>query len=179
MHYLGRLNPIDVVMSSQVGRQVFPASKWFANTFDKAFTTSVLQRYFSFFEIRRDSSGFFFINGPTRASFLFIFVPLKHKFYGKTVSVRDIQTPFVGVEGEHADHLTTIMAQPHPASSFLYFVNFRVAKTNQSQKFLSTQVLTGIGIQTRSLLIMSVFLQPLVRGSHIASISTVKGIQLQ
>ena len=45
------------------------------------------------------------------ASFCF-FVLLKHKFYRKkTVVVSGIRTRIVGVEGEHADHLTTTTAQ--------------------------------------------------------------------
>ena len=41
------------------------------------------------------------------ASFLFVFVLFKHKFYRKTVDVSGIGARIVGVEGEHADHLTT------------------------------------------------------------------------
>ena len=38
----------------------------------------------------------------------FIFVLFKHQFYRKkTVGFSGIQTLIVGVEGEHADHLTT------------------------------------------------------------------------
>ena len=40
--------------------------------------------------------------------FLFIIGLFKHKFYRKTVGVIVIRTLIVGVEGEHADHLTTI-----------------------------------------------------------------------
>ena len=48
-----------------------------------------------------------FLNGATPASF-FIFVLFKHQFYRKkTVGFSGIQTLIVGVEGEHADHLTT------------------------------------------------------------------------
>ena len=43
--------------------------------------------------------------------FLFIFVLFKHKFYRKTVGVSGIRTRIVGVEGKHADHLTTTTAQ--------------------------------------------------------------------
>ena len=49
-------------------------------------------------------------NGPTPASFLFIFVLFKHNLYRKTVGVSGIRTRIVGVEGEHADHLTTTTA---------------------------------------------------------------------
>ena len=48
-----------------------------------------------------------FLNGPTPASFLCIFVLFKLKFYIKTVGFSGIRTWIVGVEGEHADHLTT------------------------------------------------------------------------
>ena len=36
----------------------------------------------------------------------------KHKYYRKTVGVSRIQTRIVGLEGEHADHLTTTTALP-------------------------------------------------------------------
>ena len=45
------------------------------------------------------------------ASFLFIFVLFKHNLYRKTVGVSGIRTRIIGVEGEHADHLTTTTAQ--------------------------------------------------------------------
>ena len=55
----------------------------------------------------------FFKYGPTPASFLLIFVLFKYKFYRKTEGISGIQTRFVGVEGEHADHLTNTTAQNH------------------------------------------------------------------
>ena len=43
----------------------------------------------------------------------FIFVLFRHKFYGnKTLDLSGIRTQIVGVEGKHADHLTTTTAQP-------------------------------------------------------------------
>ena len=45
-----------------------------------------------------------------RPLFLFIFVLFKHNLYRKTVGVSGIRTRIVGVEGEHADHLTTTTA---------------------------------------------------------------------
>ena len=51
-----------------------------------------------------------FLNGPTPASFLFIFVLFQHNLYRKTVIVSGIRTLIVVVEGEHADHLTTTTA---------------------------------------------------------------------
>ena len=48
-------------------------------------------------------------------TFLFIFVLVKRQFYRKkTVGVSGIRTWIVGVEGEHADHLTTTNAQSKP-----------------------------------------------------------------
>ena len=43
--------------------------------------------------------------------FLFIFVLFNHKFYRKTVDVSVIGTRIIGVEGEHADDLTTTTAK--------------------------------------------------------------------
>ena len=54
---------------------------------------------------------FFLKSGPTPASFLFIFVLFKHNYSEKIVGFSGIQTRIVGVEGEHADHLTTTTAQ--------------------------------------------------------------------
>ena len=42
--------------------------------------------------------------------FLFIFGLFKHKFYRKTLRVSGIRTWIVEVEGEQADHVTTITA---------------------------------------------------------------------
>ena len=42
---------------------------------------------------------------------LLIFGRFKHKFYRKTVDFSRIQTPIVGVEGVHADHLTSTTAR--------------------------------------------------------------------
>ena len=41
---------------------------------------------------------------------MFIFVLFKHHFTEKTVGFHGIRTRFVGVEGNHADHLTTTTA---------------------------------------------------------------------
>ena len=43
--------------------------------------------------------------------FLFIFVLFKHNYSEKIVGFSGIRTRIVGVEGEHADHLTTTTAQ--------------------------------------------------------------------
>ena len=40
---------------------------------------------------------------------LFIFILFKQIFTEKTVDISRIRTRIVGVEGEHADHLTTTM----------------------------------------------------------------------
>ena len=46
--------------------------------------------------------------------FLFIFVLFRHKFYGKkTLDLSVIRTQIVGIEGKHADHLTTTTAHCH------------------------------------------------------------------
>ena len=45
-----------------------------------------------------------FKNGPSLASFLFIFVPIKYKLYRKIVEFSGIRTRIVEVEGEHSDH---------------------------------------------------------------------------
>ena len=51
-----------------------------------------------------------FLNGPTPATFcLFLFFSSTN-FTEKTVCFSGIQTQIVGVEGEHADHLTTTTA---------------------------------------------------------------------
>ena len=51
------------------------------------------------------------VNEPTPASFLFIFVLFKHKFYRiKAADVSGFRTRIVGVEGEHAYRMTTTMA---------------------------------------------------------------------
>ena len=42
---------------------------------------------------------------------LFIFILFKHKLCIKTVGISGIWTRIVGVEGEHADHLTITSAQ--------------------------------------------------------------------
>ena len=52
-----------------------------------------------------------FLIWPTPASFLFILVLFIQKFYRKSIGFSVIQTQIVGVEGEHADHLTTITVQ--------------------------------------------------------------------
>ena len=43
--------------------------------------------------------------------FLFIFVLFKHNIIEKTLGFSGIRTRIVGVEGKHADHLTTTTAQ--------------------------------------------------------------------
>ena len=43
--------------------------------------------------------------------FLFILVLFIQKFYRKSIGFSVIQTQIVGVEGEHADQLTTIAVQ--------------------------------------------------------------------
>ena len=48
--------------------------------------------------------------------FLFIFVLFKHNTIEKTLGFSGIRTRIVGVEGEHADHLTTTTA---PAQDML------------------------------------------------------------
>ena len=50
---------------------------------------------------------------------LVYFHSFKHKCYRKTVGFSRIQTQIVGVEGEHADHLTTTTAQQFEL--FLFF----------------------------------------------------------
>ena len=52
-----------------------------------------------------------FLNEPSPATFLFIFVLFNHKFYRKNVGVSGNRTRIVGAEGEHADHLTTTTAK--------------------------------------------------------------------
>ena len=52
------------------------------------------------------NSGTLF-NGPTPASFLFIFVLFKQNFYRKYCRRQRGSTRIVRVEGEHADHCTT------------------------------------------------------------------------
>ena len=53
----------------------------------------------------------FFLKWAYHGIILFIFVLFEHKFYKKTEGISRIRTPIVGVEGEHADHLTTTKAQ--------------------------------------------------------------------
>ena len=50
-----------------------------------------------------------FFNGPTTALFVY-FRSFQTQIYRKTVGISGIQTRIVGVEGEHADHLTTTTA---------------------------------------------------------------------
>ena len=54
------------------------------------------------------------------ASFLFIFFILKNKFTEKIVDYSMIRTRIVGVEGEHADYLTTI------TTLFVYFSSIAI-----------------------------------------------------
>ena len=51
--------------------------------------------------------------GPNSASFLFIFV-FQTQIYKKTVGLSGIRTLIVGVEGKHADHLTTTTTTAQP-----------------------------------------------------------------
>ena len=53
-----------------------------------------------------------------------LIVLFKHKLYRKTVGICRIQTHIVGVEGNHADHVTIIMALNGPL--FANSVNFTV-----------------------------------------------------
>ena len=62
---------------------------------------------------------------------MFIFVLFKHNLYRKTVGISGIRTRIVGVEGEHADHLTTTTAQVR-----LKFVN-EIGSWDQSYKDLA------------------------------------------
>ena len=50
-------------------------------------------------------------NGPNPAFFFYILILFKHKFNIKTEGVSRIQTRIVGVEGKHADNLTTNTVQ--------------------------------------------------------------------
>ena len=77
-----------------------------------------------------------FKNGPTPASLLFIFVFIKHNLYRKTVGVSGIRTRIVGVEGEHADHLTTTTALI-PSILHLYFHPLRT-KSSLSMFYLQS-----------------------------------------
>ena len=54
----------------------------------------------------------YFLMGQSRP-FLFIFFLLKHILQEKTVDFSGTHTQIVGVEGDHADHLTTTTA-PSP-----------------------------------------------------------------
>ena len=60
-------------------------------------------------------------NWANHGLFLFIFVLFKHKFYRKAVDISGIRTRIVGVEGEHAEYLTTTTA---PLTSTLMQLNF-------------------------------------------------------
>ena len=51
------------------------------------------------------------LNWANPGFFLFIFVLFKHNIIEKTLGFSGIRTRIVGVEGEHADHLTTTTAQ--------------------------------------------------------------------
>ena len=50
--------------------------------------------------------------GPTQVSFCSFLFFSNTNFTGKTEDFSGIQTRIVGVEGEHADHLTTTTARP-------------------------------------------------------------------
>ena len=52
-----------------------------------------------------------FLSGPAPASFCLFSFFSHTNFTEKTVGIRGIQTRIIGVEGEHADHLTTTTAQ--------------------------------------------------------------------
>ena len=55
-------------------------------------------------------SFYFFVKWANPGLFLFIFVLFKHNIKEKTLGFSRIRTRIVGVEGEHADHLTTTTA---------------------------------------------------------------------
>ena len=57
-------------------------------------------------------------NGSNSSLFLFIFFLVQHRFYRKNVYSYGSQTQIVGLEGKHADHLTTTTAN----SAILYFL---------------------------------------------------------
>ena len=46
-------------------------------------------------------------------TFLFTFVLFKHNITEKTVDFSGIRTQIIGLEGKHADHLTTTTALPN------------------------------------------------------------------
>ena len=70
---------------------------------------------FLFNEVIKESIGF-----KSPASFLFIFVLFNHNFTEKIVDYSMIRTRIVGVEGEHADYLTTI------TTLFVYFSSIAI-----------------------------------------------------
>ena len=49
-----------------------------------------------------------FLNCTNPGLYLFIFILFKCKFYRKTVGFSGVRSRIVGIEGKHADHLTTI-----------------------------------------------------------------------
>ena len=73
-----------------------------------------------------------FLSGPAPASFCLFSFFSHTNFIEKTVGIRGIQTRIIGVEGEHADHLTTTTAQalrvvvPVEMSSDLLFSSAKV-----------------------------------------------------
>ena len=71
-------------------------------------------------------ASFFKKKWANPASFLFIFVLFKNNLYRKTVGVSGIRTRIVGVEGEHADHLTTTTAQRWHLLNWIFSVETRV-----------------------------------------------------
>ena len=62
--------------------------------------------------MRECKSRFFSKNGPATASFCLFSFFSNTNFTEKTVGFSGIQTRIVGVEGDHAEHLTTTTAQP-------------------------------------------------------------------
>ena len=69
-------------------------------------TTFAHTSHFSLVFIKR-----FFLNGPTTASFVY-FRSFLQQFKEKIVGFRGIWTEIVGIEGKHADHLTTTTTEP-------------------------------------------------------------------
>ena len=98
-------------------RKVFVIAQRVAKYFGYSCKKNLLPRIFK----NRD---IFFRNGPTPASFLFIFC----SFTEKTVDVSRIQTRIVGVEGEHAYLLTT--------TAITLFTNIFILFTHSWMRFL-------------------------------------------
>ena len=78
--------------------------KIFLNCFSKSNISNSKLNSFLVGNARLDMVMHLFKNGPSLASFLFIFVPIKYKLYRKIVEFSGIRTRIVQVEGEHSDH---------------------------------------------------------------------------